>query len=144
MDTAPTLAEVVQQLVSLGAQVQSLTQQLAAANSQIQQLHSNGQQSNNSKGARCGFSDGKHTVPEKFVHKSEWREWADSFMDYVEELQPTMAAQLLRARYVDEAITPTYPDAQSTTIATTTYQVLKRLVKELRGLQGIHCQTVGL
>ena len=110
---APSLDEVVQQLVSLGGQVQSLVAQLAAANSEIVQLKQAGANTGGSKGAWCGFIDKKHMVPEKFSQKSDWREWADSFMDYVEEIQPTIAAQLLRARFHDDTKVPTYPDLQS-------------------------------
>ena len=67
---APSLDEVVQQLVSLGGQVQSLVAQLAAANAEIVQLKQAGTSSGGNRGAWCGFIDRKHMVPDTFPTKA--------------------------------------------------------------------------
>ena len=128
---APTMEELVQQVVQLGRQVHTLTAQLAAANSTIQQLESSAQRTG--KTAWCGFVDKKQMMPDRIADKKDGLEWADDFMDHCEEVQPEMAVQPDRARWVEEEISPQYPNPESKKIAVATFRLLKKSIKESEG-----------
>ena len=80
-----------------------------------------------------GIMDRKHMLPGEFRKKEQWKEWADAYIDYMEEVQPLVAQSLERAKVHPDVIEPTYPTPEDRKLAKSVYKTLKKLVKEADG-----------
>ena len=77
--------------------------------------------------------DRKQMLPDKFEARSQWKEWAESYIDYMEEVQPLVAASLERAKVHPDQIEPTYPTQEDRRLAKSVYKTMNKLIKENDG-----------
>ena len=69
-------------------------------------------------------------LPVKFQKKEQWKEWADAYIDYVEELKPAVAEQLEKAKVHPDIIEPVYPTPEDKKLAKAVFKTLKKLIHE--------------
>ena len=77
--------------------------------------------------------DRKHMMIEKLERKDDWKEFAENFVEYLEEVEPNLAMQLQKAQRHPEAIDPTYPTPQDRSIAHFAHTLMKRFIREPDG-----------
>ena len=83
----------------------------------------------------CGLMDRKSMIPDRFEKREQWKEWAESYTEYVEEIHPLVASSLDRAKVHTEIIDPVYPTPEDKKLAKAVYLTMERFVKEPDGKQ---------
>ena len=71
-------------------------------------------------------------IPDKLADKNDWRHWAGTFVDSLEETQPQVAQQLQQGQH-HEVITQVFRSEADRKLATAVYKVMKRRTKEADG-----------
>ena len=95
---APTAQQLADQVVMLGNQVTQLMAMVSA-----QQVEITTRKGKKDFGWN-GIMDRKQMMPEKFERREQWKEWAESYIDYMEEVQPLVAQSLERAKTYTDSI----------------------------------------
>ena len=134
---SPSNAELAPQVINLGQQVQQLTAQLQAAQATITTLQSAPPAGTSTtpiaRKEWAGLVEKKQMLPETFSKREFWKEWAEMFIDYVEEFSKPMAYQLEVAARHEDIITPTFVNEDCRKIAEACYNILRKLVREPDG-----------
>ena len=115
------MQQLVDQVVQLGKQVTALQAELSVLKAQRKDSN------------WCGRMDKTQMMPDKFEDKKKWKDWAEDFVEYVEEIHPAVAVQLERAKNYQETIVPTYPTADDRKLAKAVYKLMKKYVREADG-----------
>ena len=74
MAGVPTNQQLADQVVQLGNQVQAL------------QAEVNVLKAAKKDSGWCGLMDRKQMAPENFEDKNKWKDWAESYVEYIEEI----------------------------------------------------------
>ena len=77
--------------------------------------------------------DRKQMMPDTFERREQWKEWAESYIDYMEEVQPLVAQSLERAKTYPDTIEPTYPTPEDRRLAKSVFKTMKTLIREVEG-----------
>ena len=72
-------------------------------------------------------------LPDNVVMREGWTDFADAFMEYVEECSTAMAGQLERAQRNQDVIEPTDASDEYNTAAEATYNVSRETLNETDG-----------
>ena len=131
--TEPTPQQLAQQIIRINTQLQQVTAELDNTKGELQNLKDNQQ---TTKGKECGgLVDRKHMMIEKLDRKEGWVDFAECFIEYLEEIQPVFADQLVKAQKYQEVIEPIYHTEQDKKVAHSAYKLMKKYIKGNRRAQ---------
>lgn len=69
----------------------------------------------------------------KIEQRAHWKEWAESYIDFIEEVQPLVAQSLERAKNYPDSIDPVCPTQEDRRLAKSVFKILSKLIKGTDG-----------
>ena len=128
MAATPSMAELTQQLVNLTDQLEQASQRIVALEQRSSGVHLAGQPDHDETRTKGGIFDKSNMIPDRLTQKSDFKEWSEEYLEYIEFQSEKLAELLTIARDSESPILGMGPDDDTRLEAKALYKSLKRNV----------------